>query len=488
MSKIPKNLLKTFPNCKNFHIENSKMMKISHADLLPYQNLLEFTSINNDIEYLPGDLFNGFKNLELIYFEDKKFELIDPKIIDGLDGLRFASFIDQSCYHYKSVGIVINHQKVTKYLHDKFNEKFQVCSLLDSQKSEENVKKCLNLQILNLEKSLENQTRKLLEIRSQLNNEQNNFENLISSQNQQIKSLKSSEKSLNCQINQLKSVNGTLKKDNGQLRQSNNNSQCQIQKLKNNEENLKKSEKNLKIQIEKLTENQQNYKEKCEKFEIFNDENQQKLKNLQTANKNLKKENQNLKNFGHLSDLMMDILGLIKDESTKDFHIQINDHNFPVHKFLLTARCPTLSEILKNNPGIENLKLLDIPVDIFEVILKFLYTDELPGEDGMNYFHLFAAAGKLKIHKLIEYAATKIHNQINTDNALEVLRISSNYGLNDLKQKSFKIVQKKYENIELKDDLMDNPEKLIKIIVMFKQKEEAVKKFDDELKKLTTIE
>ncbi|KAL7013176.1 hypothetical protein ACKWTF_015234 [Chironomus riparius] len=79
-----------------------------------------------------------------------------------------------------------------------------------------------------------------------------------------------------------------------------------------------------------------------------------------------------------------------------------------IHEFLLAARSPILAEILKSNPEVENLNLVEISVEIFKIILKFLYTDELPGGNGTNVLNLFAAAGKLKIEELKNFLGTKL--------------------------------------------------------------------------------
>jgi len=137
-----------------------------------------------------------------------------------------------------------------------------------------------------------------------------------------------------------------------------------------------------------------------------------------------------------------DLKAWTEDETTKDFKIIIEGHEFPVHKFLLAARSPFLAEILKNNPEVENLNLVDISVEIFEIIFKFLYTDEHPGDKGTNFMHLFAAAGMLKIKELKNFAALKIFNQLNKENALEVFKLSSKYEHDELKQEAFNILKK----------------------------------------------
>ncbi|KAL7013227.1 hypothetical protein ACKWTF_015275 [Chironomus riparius] len=239
-------------------------------------------------------------------------------------------------------------------------------------------------------------------------------------------------------------------------------------------DDLKKSEQNLKQEV-------QNHNQKInEVVANFTDQ-------LTIANGNntfLKdKIDKLLAKVDKKSFLTLDIKAFLQDDTTKDFLIQIDDHEFPVHKFLLAARSPTLAEILKNNPEVENLNLVDISVEIFEIILKFLYTDELPGDDGTNFLHLFAAAGKLKIKELRKFAGNKVIEQIDEDNAIDIFKLGFKYDNAEIMQKAFDKIKEKYPKIIFKDEWAVDPDKVIKIIEIFKKKEEAMRKIEEEFEK-----
>ena len=137
----------------------------------------------------------------------------------------------------------------------------------------------------------------------------------------------------------------------------------------------------------------------------------------------------------------------------------------------MAARSPTLAESFRKNPIAENLKLIDLSVEIFEIILKFIYADELPGDDGTDFLQLFAAADRLKIEKLIKYAAPKILDQVSPDNALNIFSICANFGLNELKEKTFEEVKNKYKEINFDDEIMEKPDDVVKLIKEFKEKD-----------------
>ncbi|XP_070504578.1 protein roadkill-like [Chironomus tepperi] len=202
-----------------------------------------------------------------------------------------------------------------------------------------------------------------------------------------------------------------------------------------------------------------------------------KVRNLEDQVDDVNAQNQKLQSEIHKLK-KSDIKNFLTDETFKDFQIQIGDHNFPVHKFLIAARSPTLAELLKNNPGVENLKLIDIPVGIFEVILKYFYTDELPGGDGMNFFHLFAAAGKLKIEELKNFAAENLLQQLDKDNALEIFKLSNKYRHDDMKKISFNRIKQNHPKINFNDELIDDFEKVVKMIEIFMKIEEMEKSIE----------
>ena len=183
-------------------------------------------------------------------------------------------------------------------------------------------------------------------------------------------------------------------------------------------------------------------------------------------------------------DIQSQVKQLFEDETFKDFSIQINDREFLVHKFLLAARSSTLAEIFKNNPEVENLNLVDISVEIFEIIMKFLYTDELPDGDGIDFLKLFVSAGKLKIQLLKEFAATKLIDHIDENNALDILKLSNKYENEELMHASYEVLRNAFPKIIFEDDWVADVEKVTKIIEAFKMKEELINKVEKDFQEL----
>jgi len=327
--KIPKGITKVFPNLKVLDIDFSNLKEINKSDLEVYKQLERFSSNGNDVEFLAGDIFEGFKNLTWVTFFANKLRVVEPNILDGLENLKVVDFTQNPNFN----------RCYSMYHEHNHNSTFD-------------------------------------EVKGQI------FEQFFASDPENIKSY--------------------------------------LKKLR------KRPQENL-----------------------FND-----LKNL------------------------------ISDETSKDLQIIIDGHEFPVHKFLLAARSPTLAEILKNNPEVENLNLVDISVEIFETILKFLYTDEFPGGNETNFLSLFAAASRFRIKELKNYAANKICELIRHENIFEILNLSNKFDHDWLRQAAFDEIKRNYQKIDFEDEWAKEPERIVEIIDGFREKEEAVQKIEEKFAKL----
>jgi len=409
-TKIPQGLTKQFPNLETLGIYDSNLKNISRSDLIEYKNLKEIYLASNKIEFLPGDLFEGFENLERIFLQNNNLKIVEPNILDGLENLK-----------------IINLNGAVKY---------EEVSVKSSDFHFDHNAKLIRSALLN--KYMENDAQLLKD-----------FVEKLQFKIQVIKKFKTNLIHENIEIFQkcqkLEHENNRLAEENQKLQNVNQNLVVQQENLNHEIQQLKINEK-MQAQAKQ---NQHNYLKLTQRYsdlelalaaEIFKDQ------------QNIQKFCSGIKNF-------------IQDETTKDFQIQIDDHEFPVHKFLLAARSPTLAEILKNNPEVENLNLVDISVEIFEITLKFLYADELPGDNGTNFLHLFAAE--------------RITGMIDSENALAIFKIACKYDNKELKLKTFKLLKEKYPGSKFKDEWIDDTEKVDKLIAYLKKMEEMEKSLED---------
>ncbi|KAL7011672.1 hypothetical protein ACKWTF_014386 [Chironomus riparius] len=392
IQELPKALLAHFSNIKVVKIENSKLTKLEKLENC--ENLEEFSSINNNVEFLPGNLFENCKNIQKVSFPENKLKIIQPNILDGLEKINFVDFrgnINYDCW----------------YSADQASNSSTINDI-----REELIKKFITL------------TSKNNKIFT------NKFQN-------KIKRLKGTRRKLRIKTQNLEQSHKILTEENQKLKKSQQHLQQLVQFMTTSEDTLTAN-------LQKLKQSEMSYKISLQL---------EKSKHLQNQSQ-------------PQSSFHTDIKTFLQNQNFKDFRIQIDDREFQVHKFILAARSSTLAEFMTQNPNADFLILEDISVNIFETILMYIYTDELPGDDKcINYNHLYAAASRLDILELKKFAASKVMDKINQQNAVEVLMLSNKHKHYEMKQKAFEEIKKSYP--EFPSIWMDKPKKVKDFIEVF---------------------
>ncbi|KAG5670649.1 hypothetical protein PVAND_000897 [Polypedilum vanderplanki] len=174
-----------------------------------------------------------------------------------------------------------------------------------------------------------------------------------------------------------------------------------------------------------------------------------------------------------------DIETVIKSDELKDFTIKTDYEEFKAHRFVLAARSSVFADMFKENIHAECLNLVDVTAKIFRVILDFIYKNKIPENEDVDFFKLLKACERLKIEKLKTFAAEKLINKVNNENALEVLTLSIKFGFEELQKKSFLIIKKFLSSDKIDDKLMNNPEKLKNLMEIVRKKNEIMKAMDE---------
>jgi speckle-type POZ protein len=175
------------------------------------------------------------------------------------------------------------------------------------------------------------------------------------------------------------------------------------------------------------------------------------------------------------SGLKNDLDEFLSNDDFKDITIKIDEKEYKVHKFLLAARSPVMNRLMKNKPEAEEISLIDIPIETFEVVLEFVYDEKFPTDDA-DFLETYAVAAKLEIRELKEFSAEKLMTLITDDNALEIMALACKYESEKLKVKAFNQIRSFFPDKKLKDELADNPEAVKKLVAA---KREIEKFIDD---------
>ncbi|KAL7048017.1 hypothetical protein ACKWTF_003178 [Chironomus riparius] len=148
--------------------------------------------------------------------------------------------------------------------------------------------------------------------------------------------------------------------------------------------------------------------------------------------------------------LSEDLVKIIKNDSLKDFKIKIEKQEISAHRLVLAARSPYFYNLLSNN-CLHELIEDEIPFDIVDIAIKFMYTEKFP-DNEVDYFNLLAGAIKYGIKPLKEFAIGKIIHSINPDNAFDVFKEANKHSELELMSTAFDEIKKKYPKIEFSDE------------------------------------
>ncbi|KAG5669244.1 hypothetical protein PVAND_017136 [Polypedilum vanderplanki] len=180
------------------------------------------------------------------------------------------------------------------------------------------------------------------------------------------------------------------------------------------------------------------------------------------------------------NEVLYSLKAIFDDAAFKDFTIHVGKSSFKIHKTLFAAHSSTLADIFKNNPNAQELNVQDISESIFKNIYEFIYENFLP--DDANYLEIFIAASLLKIKNLKEIAALELLEKIDEKNALEVLMASNKFNHQEMRQKSFEIIQTKIFPVRLIDEKFAKQPEMLKELI--ETKITLDKKYEEMCKKM----
>lgn len=146
-------------------------------------------------------------------------------------------------------------------------------------------------------------------------------------------------------------------------------------------------------------------------------------------------------------DLHEDLANLLWKKRATDVTIDLGgEMTFDVYGWLLAARSPAFeAELLATatkakSGGRRRMEIKGIEPDVFEVLLEFMYTDELPEmedeeeDDVAMAKGLIAAAHRYELERLKMMCVEMLCKRIDVDNVAGILVVAEEYGCRELKE------------------------------------------------------
>lgn len=131
----------------------------------------------------------------------------------------------------------------------------------------------------------------------------------------------------------------------------------------------------------------------------------------------------------------------VKHDSFTDVKISINDHLFQTHKTVL-AQIPYFQELFDANESKQYFELSNIEPDIFNHILTFLYTRDIPYLHFKLAYELYVVASDLKISELECLCSSYLGASLTEINAFIVLKLSDTFEDIALKKECLKFIKR----------------------------------------------
>jgi len=146
------------------------------------------------------------------------------------------------------------------------------------------------------------------------------------------------------------------------------------------------------------------------------------------------------------SDIVKHLGELLDTEDGTDVSFAVGSETFHAHRALLAARSPVFKAELLGSMAeatMPSITLRDIAPATFRAMLRFMYTDALPGDDGElggdspreMFERLLAAADRYALDRLKLLCAQKLWEDVSVDTVADTLACAEMYSCPELKHK-----------------------------------------------------
>lgn len=131
------------------------------------------------------------------------------------------------------------------------------------------------------------------------------------------------------------------------------------------------------------------------------------------------------------ADRLLTALSSMCTKDNTDVQIICGDRTFGCHSIILKARSMFFFKLLEGGHNV--VKIQDIQSSVMDDIIRYIYTGqtEITGDKLVD---TMAAASRFELPTMLEKCLKMFRNQINFDNAADVLIVSDKLGLEDFKR------------------------------------------------------
>lgn len=160
---------------------------------------------------------------------------------------------------------------------------------------------------------------------------------------------------------------------------------------------------------------------------------------------------------------------LLESGLLSDVTLHVGNREFKVHRNILANSCDYFNAMFTG--GLKEstqkiIKITDVTPEIFEAILKFIYSGEFPDDLAPIAKDLLIAADKYNLPPLVTTCEYKLSQDVNLENCIDLLVFADLYNLGHcLKNEVLTFMKKNIDEIKLKEEWNKLKESNLKLVV-----------------------
>ena len=136
---------------------------------------------------------------------------------------------------------------------------------------------------------------------------------------------------------------------------------------------------------------------------------------------------------------------LLEAGTLADVTIVVENRSFTAHRAILFARSPYFAAMFRNDQSKEShdarIVLTDIPANVFELLLDFIYTDHIPlAAIDQHAVELFNAADKYQLDSLRARCEARLCSMLTVENVCDTLLLAELHSALPLKTQCIEFI------------------------------------------------
>ncbi|TVU04977.1 hypothetical protein EJB05_48124, partial [Eragrostis curvula] len=181
------------------------------------------------------------------------------------------------------------------------------------------------------------------------------------------------------------------------------------------------------------------------------------------------------------SDIGSHFGNLLDSTDGSEVSFVVGGETFPAHRAVLAARSPVFKAQLFGSMAdakMPTITLHDIAAATFKIMLRFMYTDALPGKDELGdspieaFEDLLAVADRYALDRLKLFCASKLWENVTVDTVAAALSCAETYNCPELKKNCMAFVteEKNVKKVLLTDGYIQLAQKFPSVLAELREK------------------